>query len=322
MSIIQDLTPTNIEAEKQKFFEKKGKYNPQFKYKTLATLSKVYKFGQPKPEYLKLAQRILNKSLVISSEEKLRALEGPTISLAQGKKMIQQFLKLNHMDHEIEILVIPQHSSKVSCYKNQFKIRKEFEYREQEFLAALYHELGTHALRRMNYTKQPFFNKKNKNNFKGYMRTEEGLAILHSRLVLNFQLAYYQALNYLATDVAQHHDFVTTFEFINQYLQNSEKSWWSAMHLKRGIYDTNKEGGFTKSIVYLEGMVKVWQYLKNSNFDLASLYWGKIDVEDVALAKQLNPEFTPQLPSFYTENPEKYQQEITKIAKLNYLDSI
>ena len=61
MSLVRDLTPINLLEEKQKFFDQNCKYNPYFKYNNLATLDKLYKYGQPKPKYLALAQEILDK---------------------------------------------------------------------------------------------------------------------------------------------------------------------------------------------------------------------------------------------------------------------
>ena len=52
MSLVRDLTPINLLEEKQKFFDQNCKYNPYFKYNNLATLDKLYKYGQPKPKYL------------------------------------------------------------------------------------------------------------------------------------------------------------------------------------------------------------------------------------------------------------------------------
>jgi hypothetical protein len=122
--------------------------------------------------------------------------------------------------------------------------------------------------------------------------------------------------------MAQQKSFVETFNFINQYMQNIEKSWLITVKIKRGTYDTSQPGGFTKSVVYLEGMVKVWRYLKESNFDVEGLYLGKIDVNDIPLARELNPGFKPKLPNFYSDNPDNYQKKITEIAQVNYFESL
>lgn len=322
MSLVQDLTPINLKEEKQKFFDSKCNYDPQFKYKTLVTLDKLHRYGKPKPEYINLAQKILDKAFKNRTIDDLRELQGPIITAKQGEAMIKKFLKENKMEDEIRVVWIKGHISKISIYKNKLKIRKEFDFRQKQFQASIYHELGTHALRRINYLKQPFFNKKNKHNFRKYLFTEEGLGSLHSLLASNLQLSYFNALHYLATDIAQQKSFVETFNFINQYMQNIEKSWLITVKIKRGTYDTSQPGGFTKSIVYLEGMAKVWQYLKKSNFDVAGLYLGKIDVDDIPLARELNPGFKPKLPSFYFLNPKKYQEKITEIAINNNLDDI
>ncbi len=322
MSLIQELTPINLIEERDKFFSKNCKYDPQFKYQNLITLQKREKYGRPKPEYLKLAEKILDKAFAQNTEKELRALEGPKINKEQGLKMVSHFLEKNNLEEKVEVKWIRNHISKASHYKGILKLRKDFDFREKKFLATLYHELGTHALRRHNYEQQPFYRKKTQHGFKEYLPTEEGLASFHSLLARSFQLDYYRALIYKAADAALKGSFVDTFNFVDQYLEDKKRSWRLTVKFKRGMYDTSKPGGFTKSIVYLEGLVEVWRYLKKTNFDVEGLYYGKIAAKDVAKAKELNPEFQPHLPHFYTQNPEEYQQQITHIAKLNYLDTV
>lgn len=319
MSLVQQMTPQNLEEEKQKFFESKCKYNPHFKYPDLITLNKRSKYGDPKPKYVKLAHQILEEAFSKHSEKELREMEGEPISAAEGEKMILEFLEQNNLTDQIRIVWIKNHMSKASTYKDEFKLRKEFDYRKKQFLATLYHEIGTHFIRRVNYVQQPFFEKKDKLGFKQYLPTEEGLASLHSLLVSNFKLDYYHALTYAAADIAQKDDFVKTFNFVDEYLQDKQRSWRLTVKFKRGLYDTSKPGGFSKSIVYLEGMVKVWKFLQKSNFDLSGLYYGKIAAEDVAKAKEMNPDFEPKLPHFIEENREKYIQQLNKIAQINHL---
>jgi hypothetical protein len=319
MSLVQDLTPINIQEQRKRFFEEECNYNPHFKYNTLITLRKRFNYGKPKPKFIKLAKRILARSLKQRSEHELRAKEGKKIDRQTGQAMIDQFLAENNLEKEIEIHWIPDHISKASHYQGKLKLRQKFDYRSQKFLDTLYHEIGTHALRRINYAQQPFFQKKDQFGFKEYLFAEEGLASLHSLLARNYQVDYYHALMYLAVEKSLQGSFVDTFRFINQYLQDKLRSWRLTIKFKRGMYDTSKPGGFTKGIVYLEGMVRVWHYFQSTDFDLPGLYWGKIDVKDVKKARELNPNFQPKLPSFYIKNIEQYKKQIKHIAKLNYL---
>ncbi len=322
MSLVQQMTPLNLQEEKQKFFDKNCKYNPQFKYKELITLNKLHKYGEPKEKYLKLAKQILDEAFSQYSEQELRELEGQKISAEQGMEMLENFILKNDLQDKIEVSWIEGHISKASTYKNEFKLRKDFDYREKQFVSTLYHEIGTHFLRRLNYLEQPFYGKKDKLEFSNYLSTEEGLASFHSQLAANYKLDYYHALTYLATNIAQESSFIKTYEFIYQYLKDELRSWRLTVKMKRGLYDTSEPGGFTKSIVYLEGMAKVWQYLKESNFDVEGLYYGKIATEDVNKAREMNADFKPQLPHFIAQDKQKYVKNLTQIADINHLSTL
>ncbi len=319
MSLVQDLTPLNLQEEKEKFFAKNCQYNPQFKYKKLITVNKLLKYGTPKPEYLKIAKKILDKAFDGRTEEDIQKLEGTKITKDQALNMLDDFLQKNKLKDQLKIKWIKNHISKASIYKNSLKLREQFDFRQGQFASMLYHEIGTHFLRRLNHLQQPFYKKKKKMGFNEYLPTEEGLASLHSLLASNFKLDYYHALTYKATQVALNNSFVNTFNFVNKYLDNKKRAWRLTVKFKRGLYDTSQEGAFTKSIVYLEGINLVYQYLQQTNFDINGLYFGKIACQDVDKAKELNPDYQPQLPHFIVTDKKTYIQNITKICQINFL---
>lgn len=317
MSLVQALTPINLQEEKQKFFDSNCKYNPQFKYKTLATLNKIYKYGKPKDEYLNLAKELLEKAFFNRTIKEIRSLEGENISKQKAQTMFNEFANANQLNNTIKLKCSEKFLGKASFYKNTLKLRMPLWHKEKEFLGTLYHEIGTHALRRINYLQQPFFLKKKQFEFKEYLYTEEGLASLHTLLARNFKIDYTGALNYVLCQEAQKKSFVEIFSLANQYLLDKERSWYYAVRHKRGLYNTEEGGGFTKDLIYFEGLIQVWQFLKNSNFDIEGLYLGKIAYEDIAKAREMNPDFIPLLPSFYSKNKNKYIEEIQEIAKIN-----
>lgn len=322
MSIIQDLTPINLQEEKQKFFDSDCKYNPQFKYKTLATLDKIYKYGKPKTEYLELAEEIVEEAFHNRTEEEIRSLEGEKINQTQAQKMIDEFLEKNDLTEKIRVVWSEKFIAYASNYKDTLKIRLPLNYRQQEFKSTLFHELGTHAIRRLNYLQQPFYLNRKKYELKPYMETEEGLASLHSLLAKNFKLNYISALNYTSIAVAQKKSFVETYSYLMKYLDDQENAWKHTVKNKRGLYDTAEPGGFTKDLVYFEGMIKVYQFMEESNFDLDGLYLGKISFEDIQKARELNPGFIPKLPHFIEEDRESYIEEMREIARVNKVNQL
>ncbi len=315
------MTPINLAEEKKKFFKKNCQYNPQFKYSGLITLNKRYKYGKVKPKYLNLAKKILEQAFADKTKKEIRECEGEKLSQEEAQKMIDSFLVNNKLDDVIEVVWSEQFLASSSYYKNKFKIQLPLQYRRNEFKATLYHELGTHAIKRINYTQQPFYKRKKKYGFHNYLRTEEGLASLNSLVAKKFKLNYLGALNYVGIDVAQKNSFIHTFNYFMDYL-NTEQAWRRTVKHKRGLYDTSKPGGFTKDVVYFEGIIEVWTFLQKSNFDLEGLYLGKISYKDIDKAREINPDFKPVLPNFITQNRTKYIQQIKDIAKINHLPTI
>lgn len=320
MSLVQNLTPTNLAEEKQRFFDQDCKYNPQFKYQKLITTNKLCKYGLPKPEFIELAKELFARALHRRTREEINQMEGRVIDRKKATIMVNEFLDKNNLNNSIRVVWIKNHLSKASQYQDELRLRHEIVEAENKFLALLFHELGTHAIRRLNYVQQPFYKKKQELGFEEYLPTEEGLASFHSLLARQFKIDHSHAWLYMMTAYAQKHSFVETYNKAFEFYHNSEESWRAAAKLKRGLYDTSQGGGFTKGIIYLEGMKKVWGWLEKYNYDLSGLYLGKISTNDVAQAKRMNPEFNVHLPHFYLDSPEKYVQSIKEIAKLNTLD--
>ncbi|HQM15851.1 MAG TPA: DUF1704 domain-containing protein [Candidatus Woesebacteria bacterium] len=322
MSLIQDLTPINLAEEKQKFFDSNCQYNPQFQYRKLITVNLLYQYGKAKPNYLEYAKSIVEKAFFNRTEAEIRQMEGKKVNRRKAQTLIRDYLKTNHLEDEVEVKWIDNYISKASSFKNLLKLRTELDFEENAFKAILNHEIGTHILRRVNYVQQPFYNQKKKLGFDEYLVTEEGLASLNSLLAKSFKLDYYHALTYVMQAYSQDHSFVETYHYLLKYLVDPERTWNMTAKLKRGIYNTAEGGGFTKSYIYLEGMIRVWQYFNKTGFNIIDLYRGKIDVDDVEKAKSLNPNFIPQLPHFYSNNPHNYCDQMIEIAKINSLDQV
>ena len=318
MSLISKLTPVNLQEEKKKFFADEN-YNPQFEYGEEIIDENLYKYGQPKSKILDIAQTIVNKAYANRSETELRELRGKKVSKHQVEEKINKFLEIHNLQDRFKLIWSSSFVARTAITSDTIKLRLPVEFNQLDLLSMIYHEIGTHALRRINYEKQPWFKKKNKYGFKDYLQTEEGIAILHSLLPQKFQLAYQAALNYLTVQYAQQHSFVKTWNYLAPYIDNPNRRFVFTFRKKRGLKDTSQAGGFTKDLVYLAGMIEVWSYLKNNNFDLTKLYFGKMSLEDVNKAVSMNPDFKPLLPSFYTLNKSEYVSKIKNIGKINFL---
>src|SRR3972149_6612467 len=102
--------------------------------------------------------------------------------------------------------------------------------------------------------------------------------------------------------------FPIVWQFLLQYYaEDQETAFTIAVKKKRGLTDTSHPGGFTKDLVYFEGFVDITRFMIANHFPIKELYFGKLSWRDVDRAKELNPEFKPLLPIFYTRDPRAYE---------------
>jgi hypothetical protein len=316
MSLLAQLKPNNLLEEKEKFFLDNS-YNPQFTYDNLPDESEIYKYGKPTLNYITLAKSVLDKAYFNKTEKDLLLTEGSEVSQKEVSQKTMQFLKMHGLENRFRISWSSSYVSRATVNRDTIKYRLPAYFREEGLLGSIYHEIGTHAIRRVNYEQQPWYRRKNKYGFGSYLKTEEGLAVLHALIPHSMKLAYTTASRYLAVDYAQKHSFAELWEFVGKYVQDQETRWMVTFRQKRGITDTSKPGGFSKDLVYFEGTVDVWNWLNQHDYDITQLYFGKMALEDVDKVVRMNPNFNPLLPSFFVVDKDRYAQEIEKIGLEN-----
>ena len=245
--------------------------------------------------------------------------KGKRLNQAEVEQRISSFLKLHHLEDRFAVTWSSSFVSRTTITSTTIKLRLPAEFQQEDLLGMLYHEVGTHALRRINYEQQPWFKKKKKYGFGSYLKTEEGIATLHSLLPHSYKSAFIAAIRYLAAEYAATASFVETWEALAPYIENPERRWNVVFRQKRGLEDTSQPGGFSKDLVYFEGMVDVWNWLVSQNFAIADLYYGKLSLEDVPKAVALNPDFEPLLPFFYTHDFDNYRKNMLEIGEYNML---
>jgi hypothetical protein len=321
MSLIKRLTPINFLEEKKKFFADET-YNPQFKYEQKVNQKILLRYGQPNNATADLAQTIIDQAYAHKTETQLRKLRGPQITQQQVEEKIAEFLDIHGLRERFKIVWSNSFVARTTITSQAIKLRLPADFRQLDLLSMLYHEIGTHALRRVNYEHQPWFRNKKEYGFKNYLQTEEGLATLHSLLPLKFQLAYVPALNYVAVKYAQDHSFTQVWKFLTPYIDDPKRRFVFTFRKKRGLIDTSQPGGFTKDLVYFAGMIKVLKYLKKNDFDITKLYFGKVAIEDMDKAVKMNPNFKPLLPSFFVVDKVKYANIIAAISQTNMLGTL
>lgn len=147
--------------------------------------------------------------------------------------------------------------------------------------ACLQHEIGTHIVTYYNGFQQPL--KQLYAGMAGYEELQEGLAVCSEFLVGGLKPP---RLRILAGRVLAVHclesgaDFIETFRLLHYKLEfQAYTAFTIAMRVYRG-------GGYTKDQVYLRGLVRLIDYLKN-NGSLESLIIGKIALEFLPIVEEL-----------------------------------
>lgn len=321
MSFLQTITPINLLEEKEKFLANPTK-DPQFLYKETIVNEKLQTYGVPQKKYLELAEAILEKTYFGRNEQDLYMTKGKLLTKEETEARILSFLKMHKLEDRYSLVWSSSFVTRTTINSTTIKLRLPAQFRQEDLLGMLYHEIGTHALRRINYEQQPWFKKKKRYGFSDYLQTEEGIATLHSLIPHSYKSAFISAIRYLAAHAATQSSFVETWNILSPYVQDPERRWTIVFRQKRGLRDTSKPGGYTKDLVYFEGMVEVWNWLYSQNFALADLYYGKLALQDIPKAVRMNPEFDPILPSFYTHNFQNYRKHMLEIGEYNMLNQI
>jgi hypothetical protein len=319
MSLLKRATPDNLLEEKEKFFSDFS-YNPQFVYSEPLSEEELITYGKTEPKYVELAKHIIEKTYFGRNEEDLQMLEGKKLDQEDVTAKINDFLAMHNLEEKLSIIWSHSFVSRTTINAEHIKLRLPIEFRREGLLGMLYHEIGTHALRRVNYEQQPWYRMKKKYGFSSYLVTEEGLASLHSILPKTFKSAHTQALRYLAVEYALDHSFAELWQHLSKYISDHNRLWTICFRQKRGMADTSKPGSFTKDLVYFKGLVDVWQWLSQHNYSLDQIYYGKLALEDVDKAVEMNPNFEPVLPSFYSLDKAKYASNTANIGKENFFD--
>lgn len=308
------LVPLNLEEEKKKFFFD-TLYNPQFVYEQAVPETYLFRFGPASNSLGERAKAICDK--VIKKWETdsnfLEKVEGRPLERDEATKIIQNYLIECGLQDKVTLhfsshTVVRTH---IDGYK--MTIRIPITYRENEIIGMLNHEIGTHVFRRINEEKQIWHQNREQFGLVNYLETEEGIAVLHGNLGSKLPNLWYSAIRYLACEYASTLSFSQVYMKLREYVSDRERCFNLTLRAKRGLTDTSEPGGFTKDQIYFRGFFRVSEWLTTHDYDMKSLYLGKIAFEDQSKAKLLAGEYEPILPPFMQKD--SYQSDIARLIK-------
>ncbi|HZZ98824.1 MAG TPA: tyrosine/phenylalanine carboxypeptidase domain-containing protein [Candidatus Saccharimonadia bacterium] len=322
LSFIQSLNPLNRDTEKRKFMFD-PLYNPQFLYQQRIEDSDLRRYGVASKKYMDIAESILKNTIkkFETESEFLKQAEGELLEKDALMTIIRSYLKDNNIENRVRTQFVHQSVSLASMNGDMLSIRTPIGERTKRAIGMLHHEIGTHFFRRLNEEKQPWFKNRVGFGFASYYQTEEGLASLHSHMFLEHPILWFPALYYYMVFKSQTLSFSELNEDIKQFVDDRERRWNMCVRVKRGMDDTSQPGGFVKDQLYLTGIIQVLEWLKENHYDPRPLYQGKLALDDLKKAQQINPGYVPLLPAFLNEGA-PYKENILRLIKVNGLDAI
>lgn len=193
-------------------------------------------------------------------------------------------------------------------------VRKGARFSPEHAESLVAHEIETHILTAENGDQQPFdiFRR----GFANYLDTQEGLATFNQNRVLSpyHEKRYGPARGVLAVAYALDHPFIDTRRYLEEDLGYvPAKALTKAIELKRGLRDTSEPGSFTKGLVYYRGLRAVESFVAGGG-DVRRLYLGKVALEDLETAEQVEGVKPPILIPAYIREKEKKDKQAKEAA--------
>lgn len=197
-----------------------------------------------------------------------------------------------------EIQLVDELSANALAGRERIRIRRAAEFNDKDVAQLIHHEAGIHVATSLNgqcQTSLPILG----SSHAGTTRTQEGLAVFAEFITGSMDLDRLRRLCdrtiaiQMAVDGA---DFIEVYEyFLDRSHFGEQMSEEQAFENARRVFRGGVLSGgapFTKDIVYLDGLVRVHNFLRalvaNGRADcMLLLFCGKLDLEDIPVLSEL-----------------------------------
>lgn len=274
-------------------------------------------YGTVDQALLKIAEELLQQiSPRRRDESKSKTVDAKTFA-ARAEKELSYFREK-----------LPDITTKISVRKDiaglmvsqgNLLIGERLQVPETRMEALIAHEVSTHVLTYLNGKAQPL--QQLYVGLSGYDELQEGLAVLSEYMVGGFTGT---RLRLLAARVIAAHLLVEGATFIDVFRQLNRVHGFERKTAYNITTRTFRGGGLTKDAVYLRGLVKLLEYLKDGG-ELEPLFVGKISADHVAIIKELQWRKTLKpalLRPAYFDNPNTSQKLYDLKSGLSVLNLI
>ena len=335
------ISPINTLQAKEEFITKKHQVNPKFLYRHLPVdpdrlkeelfSIKIHEIEDPTLAFMYTEKREeLEKQITMLKERgsknfmysSIRLFSSPGVDLFETAKYLLKTLPVDSYEDtewmdcydlakvcqneiknykkqypDLDATVSVKHDIVgMLVSKGQLFIGESFKVPKYRVQALVHHEVSTHVLTFYNGKMQPFGQMSN--GFADYDELQEGLAVLAEYLVgglTNSRLRILAARVIAGRTLTEGQTFSETYRVLtDEYNVPPETSFQITARAYQG-------GGCTKDIIYLRGLIKLVEYMKNGG-ELEPLYVGKIGFKHIPLIRELKIRGilkpSPLVPSF------------------------
>ncbi|KAF3686786.1 putative protein KIAA0895-like [Channa argus] len=323
--LLVSLRPLNLEQEKQAFFQSDYKYEPQFEYMQPEPRSVLDKYREGSGLFLEQAigimECVLRKFGCYENFEEVTG--GVILPKSQVWAAVRKYLQKEGCVGEVVVRLSDELLSQAVMVVESCRptLTINLSGARQHWLEGmLRHEIGTHYLRGVNNSLQPWATTEGRKKFslKPANPTEEGLASLHSVLLRKQPYLWRAALLYYTVYHAMSMSFSQLFSHIARFVQDPDVRWEYCLRAKRGQTDTSQPGCFSKDQVYLDGILRILRHRRTIDFKMLTSL-GKVSFEDVEKLCPLAVLSRTRIPHFMRDQ-ERYLQHLDHIVAVNELD--
>lgn len=231
-------------------------------------------------------------------------------------------------DDAPEIRIDEEVSSKVIAGRRRIRIRDTAKFDDNDIEQLIHHEAFIHVATSINGYNQEHI-KILRASHPGTTKTQEGLAVFAEFITGHIDLERIRRLSdrviaiQMAVDGA---DFIEVYRYYNSKIEKKENAFESARRVFRGGVIT---GGapFTKDLVYLEGLLRVHNFLRvvvaAGKADLLELLFvGKLDLEDIDVVIKMKDMGLIKPPKYLPPWMKDIRFLVTYLAYSSFLNSV
>ncbi|MDE0297577.1 MAG: flavohemoglobin expression-modulating QEGLA motif protein [Candidatus Poribacteria bacterium] len=247
-------------------------------------------FGKVDKNLMQLAEELIRRIPPRSREESRRVYLGAKAFSSRVENEFRYYSQ-THPQLKATVQIRDDMYSGLMVSRSDLLIGKNLKVPASRVEALIQHEVGTHVLTYFNGRAQPF--RLLYSGLAGYEEMQEGIAVLAEYLVGGLsppRLRTLAARVIAVQRLIEGATFIDTFRHLNEVCRFTQSAAFTiSMRIYRG-------GGFPKDAIYLRGLVRLLDYLKQKR-PLEPLFVGKIALEHIPIIRelQLRKVLTPPL---------------------------